>query len=293
MSNKLQGILLGIVILLVILGVDSLFIINQTEQAIVLQFGEPVREIKTPGLKIKIPFIQRVVVYENRLLNLDPPDQEVVLNDKKRLDVDSFTRYRIVDPLKFYQTVRTEMQASSKLEEIVNSSVRKVLGRITLQELLSSERTQIMADISKAVKKDAEQIGVNVADVRIRRADLPLEVLQAINARMQTERQRDAKEFRATGQQEAQKIRAAAEKEQAVIIADAEKKAQIIRGEGDRQAIEIWNKAAAADPEFFAFYRSLEAYKKSLNSNMGETSMVISPNSEFLEYFNQTAAKGK
>lgn len=293
MSNKLQGILLGIVILLVILGVDSLFIINQTEQAIVLQFGEPVREIKTPGLKIKIPFIQRVVVYENRLLNLDPPDQEVVLNDKKRLDVDSFTRYRIVDPLKFYQTVRTEMQASSKLEEIVNSSVRKVLGRITLQELLSSERTQIMADISKAVKKDAEQIGVNVADVRIRRADLPLEVLQAINARMQTERQRDAKEFRATGQQEAQKIRAAAEKEQAVIIADAEKKAQIIRGEGDRQAIEIWNKAAAADPEFFAFYRSLEAYKKSLNSNMGETSMVISPNSEFLEYFNQTAVKGK
>lgn len=293
MSNKLQGILLGIVILLVILGIDSLFIINQTEQAIVLQFGEPVREIKTPGLKIKIPFIQRVVVYENRLLNLDPPDQEVVLNDKKRLDVDSFTRYRIVDPLKFYQTVRTEMQASSKLEEIVNSSVRKVLGRITLQELLSSERTQIMADISKAVKKDAEQIGVNVADVRIRRADLPLEVLQAINARMQTERQRDAKEFRATGQQEAQKIRAAAEKEQAVIIADAEKKAQIIRGEGDRQAIEIWNKAAAADPEFFAFYRSLEAYKKSLNSNMGETSMVISPNSEFLEYFNQTAVKGK
>lgn len=293
MSNKLQGILLGIVILLVILGVDSLFIINQTEQAIVLQFGEPVREIKTPGLKIKIPFIQRVVVYENRLLNLDPPDQEVVLNDKKRLDVDSFTRYRIVDPLKFYQTVRTEMQARSKLEEIVNSSVRKVLGRITLQELLSSERTQIMADISKAVKKDAEQIGVNVADVRIRRADLPLEVLQAINARMQTERQRDAKEFRATGQQEAQKIRAAAEKEQAVIIADAEKKAQIIRGEGDRQAIEIWNKAAAADPEFFAFYRSLEAYKKSLNSNMGETSMVISPNSEFLEYFNQTAVKGK
>lgn len=289
MSNKIQAVIVGIVALLVLLGAESLFIVSQTEQAIVLQFGEPVREIKQPGLKMKIPFIQRVVVYENRLLNLDPPAQEVVLNDKKRLDVDSFTRYRIVNPLKFYQTVRTEVQAQSKLEEIVNSSVRKVLGRITLQELLSQKRTQIMADISQAVKSDAQQIGVNVADVRIRRADLPLEVLQAINARMKTERERDAKEFRATGQQEAQKIRAAAEKEQAVIIADAEKQAQIIRGEGDSQAIEIWNKAAGQDADFFAFYRSLEAYKKSLNSDKGQTFMVISPDSEFFEYFSRTA----
>ncbi len=293
MKNKLSSILLAVAVVVIGLVFEGMFIINQTEQAIVLQFGEPIREIKTPGLKFKIPFIQRVVIYENRLLNLDPPDQEVVLNDKKRLDVDSFTRYRIVDPLKFYQTVRTEAQAQSKLEEIVNSSVRKVLGRITLQELLSQKRTKIMADISQAVKDDAKQIGVSVADVRIRRADLPLEVLQAINARMQTERQRDAKEFRATGQQEAQKIRAAAEKEQAVIIADAEKKAQIIRGEGDRQAIEIWNRAAEADLEFFAFYRSLEAYKKSLNSAGGETSMVLSPDSEFFTYFNRTSAKGK
>ncbi len=285
MSNKIQAAIVIVVAVLVILGAESLFVVNQTEQAIVLQFGEPIREIKTPGLKIKIPFIQRVVIYENRLLNLDPPAQEVVLNDKKRLDVDSFTRYRITNPLKFYQTVRTEVQARSKLEEIVNSSVRKVLGRITLQELLSQKRTHIMSDISKAVKTDAEQIGVNVADVRIRRADLPLEVLQAINARMKTERERDAKEFRATGQQEAQKIRAAAEREQKVIIADAEKQAQIIRGEGDSQAIEIWNKAAGQDAEFFAFYRSLEAYKKSLNSEHGETFMVISPESKFFEYF--------
>lgn len=285
MSKKVQAVIVGIVAVLVLLSAESLFVVNQTEQAIVLQFGEPVREIKKPGLKMKIPFIQKVVIYENRLLNLDPPAQEVVLNDKKRLDVDSFTRYRIVNPLKFYQTVRTEIQAQSKLEEIVNSSVRKVLGRITLQELLSQKRTQIMADISKAVKHDAEQIGVNVADVRIRRADLPLEVLQAINARMKTERERDAKEFRATGQQEAQKIRAAAEKEQAVIIADAEKQAQIIRGEGDSQAIEIWNQAAGQDVGFFAFYRSLEAYKKSLGSDKGDTFMVISPDSEFFEYF--------
>lgn len=291
MQDKIK-VTIGVTIAAVLLVLaESVFILNQTEQAIVLQFGEPVREIKDPGLKFKIPFIQKVVFYDNRLLNLDPPAQEVVLNDKKRLDVDSFTRYRIVNPLKFYQTVRTEMQAQSKLEEIVNSSVRKVLGRITLQELLSGQRTQIMHDISKAVKIDAEQIGVNVADVRIRRADLPVEVLQAINARMKTERERDAKEFRATGQQEAQKIRAAAEKEQAVIIANAEKQAQIIRGEGDKQAIEIWNKAAGVDPEFFAFYRSLEAYKNSL-SGKDNTSLVLSPDAEFFEYFKRSSKKG-
>lgn len=292
MQDKMKIVLGIIVAAVLVVAADSVFILNQTEQAIVLQFGEPIREIKTPGLKFKLPFIQKVVFYDNRLLNLDPPAQEVVLNDKKRLDVDNFTRYRIVDPLRFYQTVRTEAQARSKLEEIVNSSVRKVLGRITLQELLSSQRTQIMADISKAVKVDAEQIGVSVADVRIRRADLPVEVLQAINARMKTEREREAKEFRATGQQEAQKIRAEAEKEQAVIIAEAEKQAQIIRGEGDKQAIEIWNKAAGVDPKFFAFYRSLEAYKNSL-TGQGDTSLVLSPDSEFFEYFKQTSKIGR
>ena len=292
MSDKLKIIIGAAVVVGLTLISESVFVVAQTEQAIVLQFGEPMREIKTPGLKFKVPFIQKVVVYDNRLLNLDPPAQEVVLNDKKRLDVDSFTRYRIINPLKFYQTVRTEIQARSKLEEIVNSSVRKVLGRITLQELLSQKRTQIMADISKAVKVDAEQIGVSVADVRIRRADLPVEVLQAINARMKTERERDAKEFRATGQQEAQKIRAAAEKEQAVIIADAEKQAQIIRGEGDKQAIEIWNKAAGVDTMFFAFYRSLEAYKNALGGKSG-TSMVLSPDNEFFDYFKQTSKIGR
>ncbi len=288
MQDKMKVVFGVIIAAVLIVSADSLFVLSQTEQAIVLQFGEPIREIKNPGLKLKLPFIQKVIFYDNRLLNLEPPAQEVVLNDKKRLDVDNFTRYRIVDPLKFYQTVRTEAQARSKLEEIVNSSVRKVLGRSTLQELLSSQRTEIMADISQAVKVDAEQIGVSVADVRIRRADLPVEVLQAINARMKTEREREAKEFRATGQQEAQKIRAEAEKEQAVIIAEAEKQAQIIRGEGDKQAIEIWNSAAGVDPKFFAFYRSLEAYKNSL-SGQGDTSLVLSPDSEFFKYFKQTS----
>jgi len=270
---------------------NSVYIVNQAEQAIVLQFGEPVRLVKEPGLKFKIPFIQNVTLYDTRLLNLDPPAQEVVLNDKKRLDVDSFTRYKIVDPLKFYQTVRTEPIARGKLEEIVNSSVRKILGRITLQELLSQQRTEIMRDISNAVKVDAAQIGVSVADVRIRRADLPIEVLQAINARMKTERERDAKEFRAQGQQQAQQIRAKADKERTIIIAEAEKQAQITRGQGDETAIKIWNDAAGTDPEFYAFYRSLEAYKTSLGD--GEAELVLSPDSEFFNYFGKSMKTGR
>lgn len=283
MNDKLKVYGLAVLAAVLVVAANSLYILNQTEQAIVLQFGEPMRVVKEPGLKFKVPFIQKVVFYDNRLLNLDPPAQEIVLNDKKRLDVDSFTRYKIVDPLKFYQTVRTEYQASSKLKEIVNSSVRKVLGKNTLQDLLSQKRTKIMKDISDAVKSDAEQIGVSVADVRIRRADLPLEVLQAINARMKTERERDAKEFRAQGQELAQQIRAKADKERTILLAEAEKNAQIIRGNGDEQAILIWNQAAGQDPNFYNFYRSLEAYRNSLAN--GDTSLVISPNAQFFEFF--------
>ena len=271
------------------LALSSSYIVYQPEQAIVLQFGKPIRLITEAGLKFKVPLIQNVVFYDSRLLNLDPPAQEVVLNDKKRLDVDSFTRYQIVDPLKFYKTVKTETQARSKLEEIVNSSLRKVLGRVTLTELLSQQRTQIMADISKTVKKDAEAIGVSVADVRIRRADLPMEVMQAINERMKTERQRDAKEFRAKGQQKAQNIRATADKEAAIIVAEAEKQSQILRGEGDKESVAIWNKTVGQDVDFYEFYRSLEAYRKSLGDN--ETSLVLSPDSQFFKYFNTTLRK--
>lgn len=291
MSDKIKYYALAVLVAVLFVAANSVYVVNQAEQAIVLQFGEPVRLVKEPGLKFKIPFIQNVTLYDTRLLNLDPPAQEVVLNDKKRLDVDSFTRYRIVDPLKFYKTVRTEVQARSKLEEIVNSSVRKILGRITLQELLSQKRTQIMADISSAVKVDAAQIGVSVADVRIRRADLPLEVLQAINARMKTERERDAKEFRAQGQQQAQQIRAQADKERTIIIAEAEKQAQITRGEGDKEAIMIWNNAANTDPRFYAFYRSLEAYRKAMSD--GEASLVLSPDSEFFEFFKSSLKSGR
>ncbi len=273
-------VFLGLVFVFLI---NAVYIVSQIDQVIVLQFGEPIKVIQEPGLKFKIPFIQEVVYYDNRLLNLDPPAQEIVLNDKKRLDVDSFTRYEIVDPLKFYKTVRTELQAQSKLEEIVNSSVRNVLGRITLKELLSQKRSQIMADISEAVKKDASQIGVSVAEVRIRRADLPIEVLQAINDRMKAERERDAKEARAEGQQAAQQIRSAADKESTIIVAEAEKKAQILKGEGDQKATEIWNEVASQDEGFYAFYRSLEAYRKSVGKSGNK--LILSPETDFFKYF--------
>lgn len=283
LNQKIKYLISALIALVLILLTQTFYTVEQYEQAIVLQFGEPIRVVKEPGLKMKTPFIQQVVYYDTRLLNLDPPAQEIVLNDKKRLDVDSFTRYQIIDPLRFYQTVRTEMQAQSKLEEIVNSSMRNVLGRITLKELLSEKRSQIMADISSAVKKDASQIGVQVAEVRIRRADLPIEVLQAINDRMKAERERDAKEARAEGQQAAQQIKSTADKESTIIVAEAEKQAQILKGEGDKEATEIWNNAAGIDAEFYAFYRSLEAYRHAMSQ--GSNTLVLSPDSDFFKYF--------
>lgn len=284
MKKNLHLILVGAAVLLV-LASQSLYIVQQPEQAIVLQFGNPVRLIQEPGLKIKMPFIQNVVFYDKRLLNLEPPAQEVVLKDKKRLDVDTFSRYRIVEPLTFYKTVRNEYQAQNRLQEIVNSSARNVLATFTLKELLSEKRTEIMKQISDAVKADAAQLGVEVADVRIRRADLPVQVSQAINDRMKTERIREAKGYRADGEKTAQKIRATADKQATITVATAEKEAQQIKGEGDKKATEIWNKATGVDPEFYAFYRSLEAYRNSFDE---ETSLVLAPEGEFFSYFGKS-----
>ena len=284
MKKNLHLILVGAAVLLV-LASQSLYIVQQPEQAIVLQFGNPVRLIQEPGLKIKMPFIQNVVFYDKRLLNLEPPAQEVVLKDKKRLDVDTFSRYRIVEPLTFYKTVRYEYQAQNRLQEIVNSSARNVLATFTLKELLSEKRTEIMKQISDAVKADAAQLGVEVADVRIRRADLPVQVSQAINDRMKTERIREAKGYRADGEKTAQEIRATADKQATITVATAEKEAQQIKGEGDKKATEIWNKATGVDPEFYAFYRSLEAYRNSFDE---ETSLVLAPEGEFFSYFGKS-----
>ena len=283
MKKNLHFIFIGVALLLVFIS-QSIYIVQQPEQAIVLQFGDPVRLVKEPGLKFKIPFIQNVIFYDKRLLNLEPPAQEVVLKDKKRLDVDTFSRYKIVEPLTFYKTVRNEYQAQNRLKEIVNSSARNVLATVTLLELLSEKRTEIMKRISSAVKADASQIGVEVADVRIRRADLPIDISQAINERMKTERIREAKGYRADGEKAAQEIRANADRQATITVVTAEKEAQKIKGEGDKKATEIWNKATSIDPDFYSFYRSLEAYRNSFDN---ETSMVLAPEGEFFNYFSK------
>ncbi|MEO5372767.1 MAG: protease modulator HflC [Alphaproteobacteria bacterium] len=273
----------ALLLLLAVVAFDTFFIVHQTQQAIVMQFGDPRNVIQEPGLKMKMPFVQNVVFYDKRVLDLDPPAESVILTDQKRIDVDTFTRFHIADPLRFFQAVTTESQAKARLGDIVNSSLRRVLGNVTLPALLSSERDAIMGQIRDQVDTEAKALGLAVTDVRIRRADLPDETSQAIYARMQSERQREASEARAQGQELAQQIRSRAERERVVIVAEAQKKAQISRGEGDSDAIRIYAEAFNRDPEFYSFYRSLQAYRNSLGDS--DTTFVLSPNSDFFRYF--------
>ena len=264
---------------------SALFTVNQTQQALVLQLGEPKRIIQEPGLSLKIPFIQDAVFYERRVLSLIPQDaEEVILADQKRLQVDAYARYRIEDPLLFFQTVRNEFGARARLESIIDSSVRRVLGRETLASILTGERETINGSIRDEVNSSVESLGIEIIDVRLRRADYPQATSQNIFNRMKSEREREAKEFRATGEEEAQKIRADAEKTRTVIVAEASRQAQELRGQGDSEAIRIYAESFGRDPEFFAFYRSMQAYRKSIGES--GTSMVLSPNSSFFRYFN-------
>ncbi|MBF0129912.1 MAG: protease modulator HflC [Alphaproteobacteria bacterium] len=281
--NKLLTAVAALAAIVVVLAYNALFVVQQTEQVLVLQFGEVVRTLSEPGLKVKIPFIQNVVVYEKRIIALDPPVEQVTLSDQKRLVVDTFTRFRISDPLRFYQTASTEARARARLSDIVNSALRRVLGNVTLQALLSPERDAIMGQIRARVDEEAKALGIDVTDVRIRRADLPDETTQAIYARMQSEREREAQEFLAQGKELAQQIRSKANRETVVIIAEAQMKAQVIHGEGDSEAGRIYAEAFQRDPEFYAFYRSLESYRKAFEG--GESTMVLSPDSEYFRYF--------
>ena len=273
-------------VVLVILGVvasSSLFIVEQTQQAIVLFFGKPQKTIQDPGLYFKIPFGEEVVYYDKRVLDLDPPKERMILADQKRLDVDSYARYRIIDPLLFYQTTRRVTEVPGKLSPIINSSLRRVLGNETLLEILSGKRATIMVDIQKAVNDAVMRFGMEIVEVRVRRADYPDETRSNIENRMKSEREREAKEFRARGFEMAEGIRADAGKQKIVILAEAQKKAETLRGEGDGLAIKIYADAFGQDPEFFAFYRSMQAYKKSMDSQ--DTTMVLSPNSDFFRFF--------
>ena len=269
----------------------SLFTVKEINQAIVLQFGDPKKIISQPGLQVKIPFIQNVVFIDRRILSLDPAPEEVIASDQKRLIVDAYARFKIVDPLKFYISVGDERVARSRLATIINSRLRGVLGKQSLATLLSEDRSKQMDIIQDDVNTEAQNFGIQIIDVRIKRADLPQANSEAIYKRMQTEREREAKEFRAKGAEMAVTITSTADKEVTVILANAKKQSEIMKGEGDGQRNKIFANAFGKDPEFFAFYRAMIAYEKALIG--GDTSLILSPDSDFFKFFGHTGITKK
>lgn len=280
-------ILLGVLAAAIFTASSTLFTVHQTQQVLITQFGEPRRVIQEPGLHWKLPFIQAVITFDRRLLDFDAPGEEVILGDQRRLIVDSFTRYRITDPLRFFQTVgATEAGIRARLNSIVTSSLRRVLGNEPLLSVLSTDRTRIMGEIRRQVNEEARQFGIAVEDVRIRRADLPGENTQAILSRMQSERERVAREARAEGAEVAQRVRASAERERTVLIAEAQAQADILRGQGEQEAIRIFAEAFQRDPAFFQFWRTMQAYREAFSE--GDTRLVLTPDSEFFRYFRES-----
>jgi membrane protease subunit HflC len=287
MSRNILGAAGIGLIVLAVAAYGALFTVTEAQQALVLQFGDPKNVIREPGLKVKLPVIQNVIYYDRRVLDYDPPAEEIIAADQKRLVVDTYTRFRIVDPLQFFRRVRTEAGVPPRLGPLVTGALRRVIGNVTLASVLSEERAEIMEEIRDQVKVQAEDLGINVIDVRIRHADLPEENNQAIYARMQSEREREAREFRAQGAELSQRIRSRADRERTVILAEAKRQAQVLRGDGDADSIRIYAEAFETDPEFFAFYRSMEAYRNALSDS--DTTMVLSPESEFFRFFGDIA----
>jgi modulator of FtsH protease HflC len=292
MDRRLLIVIAVVLVIAGILAMSALFIVDQTQQALVLQFGQPRRVIRDPGLWIKRPFLEDVILYDNRLLDFEPPPEEVIVSDQKRLVVDTYTRYRITDPLLFYQTVNSEAAVRARLNAMVSGSLRRVLGNVTLSALLSDQRPAIMHQIRDEVSAQGKGFGIDVVDVRIRRADLPEENSQAIYARMVSERQQQAAQYRGEGAEAAQTVRANADRERTVILAEAQRDAQKVRGDGDAQSIRVYADAFGQDKEFFAFYRSMQAYRDALNGHT--TSFVLTPDSGFFRFFeNSGEAAGK
>jgi len=283
---KINKLLLPILVIAGFAVYLSLFTVKEINQAIVLQFGDPKKIISQPGLQVKIPFIQNVVFIDRRILSLDPQPEEVIASDQKRLIVDAYARFKIVDPLKFYISVGDERVARSRLATIINSRLRGVLGKQSLATLLSEDRSKQMDIIQNDVNTEALNFGIEIIDVRIKRADLPQANSEAIYKRMQTEREREAKEFRAKGAEMAVTITSTADKEVTVLLANAKKQSEIMKGEGDGQRNKIFAKAFGKDPEFFAFYRAMQAYEKALIG--GDTSLILSPDSDFFKFFGDT-----
>jgi len=286
MDRRLLIVIAVALVVAGILAMSALFIVDQTQLALVLQFGQPRRVIRDPGLWVKRPFLEDVILYDNRLLDFEPPPEEVIVSDQKRLVVDTYTRYRITDPLLFYQTVNSELAVRARLNAMVSGSLRRVLGNVTLSALLSDQRPAIMHQIRDEVSAQGKSFGIDVVDVRIRRADLPEENSQAIFARMQSEREQQAAQYRAEGSEAAQTVRANAERERTVILAEAQRDAQRVRGDGDAESIRIYADAFGQDKEFFAFYRSMQAYRDALNGHT--TSFVLTPDTGFFRFFENT-----
>ena len=291
------GAIAVLIILAIIVGYSTLFTVSQTQQALVVRLGKPVRVITEPGLNVKVPFIDSVIYIDKRLLAIELPAQEVIASSQdnagtstgtgtdqagERLVVDAFARYRIVDPLKYYQTVGPA-GADSQLALLLNSALRRVLGATTLTDVVRDKRGELMVKMRDQIDRDAKQFGISVVDVRIRRADLPEQNSQAVYQRMQTERQREAAEFRAQGSEKSQQIRAKADRDVTVLLAEANSRAEQIRGQGDSERNRIFADAYNRDPDFFTFYRSMQAYDKSMQR--GETRLVLKPDTDFFRYF--------
>jgi len=279
----------GLLILLLFVALVGSFnlttyVVPQWQQAIVVQLGEPVRTVQEPGLYFKLPLVQDVLYFDKRLLAYDAAPKEILTKDKQQLVVDNFSRWRIRDPLQFYRTVRDESGAQSRLDDVIYSIVRENLGRHTLREIVNEQRAEVMAEVTKQSDEKARDYGIEVTDVRIKRADLPEKNELNVFDRMRTERERQAKKFRAEGDEEARKIRSESDKQVQILTAEARKQAEITRGEGDAQAVKIFADAYGRDPEFFQLVRTLEAYRNSITDG---TTVILSPNSEFFRYLKQ------
>ncbi len=290
MKAGVSGVVALLVLLAVIVvGYSSLFTVRETEQVLLVRLGEPVRVVTDPGLHFKAPFIDTVISLDKRILDLENPAQEVIASDQKRLVVDAFARYRIKDALRFYQSIGSIQAANVQLATLLNSALRRVLGEATFIQVVRDERDVLMGKIRAQLDREAQGYGISVVDVRIRRADLPEQNSQAVYQRMQTERQREAAEFRAQGGQKAQEIRSKADRESTVIIADANSQAEQIRGQGDGERNRVFAEAYGQDPAFFAFYRSMTAYENGLKSN--DTRFLLRPDSNFFRFFSNPSGK--
>jgi membrane protease subunit HflC len=282
--NVFGGVLAVLAFAALIVAYSSLFTVYQTQQALVVRLGQVVHVVEDPGLHVKLPFIDSVIGIDKRILDLEAPAQEIIASDQKRLVVDAFARYRIHDPLRFYQSLGSKTAADLQLASLLNSALRRVLGEATFIQVVRDQRAELMARIRELINHEAESYGIQVVDARIRRADLPEQNSQAVYKRMQTARQREAAEYRAQGAQRAQEIRSRADREVTVLVAEATSKSEQIRGEGDATRNEIFAKAFGQDPNFFSFYRTMQAYEVGLKK--GDTRMLLKPDTSFFRYFN-------